>query len=71
MRCYLENIGILNANDEVDKDRAVEMLWSNSATTIDDCLPEMQGSACQRIYFLAKCVMTRAIVDGRTGTDEH
>lgn len=51
------------------------MLWTTSGDTIDDCVKEVSAndekgeekpSPCEFAYFLARCVMTRALVDGRS-----
>ncbi len=41
MKCYLENIGILQANSQVNKDLAIDMAWATSEETIDQCVNEM------------------------------
>jgi hypothetical protein len=41
MKCYLEQIGILDADNKINMDRAIEMTWSNSEDAIVDCKAEM------------------------------
>lgn len=42
VRCYLNNVGILK-EDELDRDKAVEMAWATSEEALDDCNKEVAG----------------------------
>jgi hypothetical protein len=41
MKCYMEKTGIIDADNKVNMDRAVELTWSNSEDSIEDCKAEM------------------------------
>lgn len=43
VRCYLENVGILK-NDELNRDRAIQMAWSTSDEALDECVIETSGN---------------------------
>lgn len=42
VHCYLENVGILK-DDELDRDRAIEMKWSSTPEALDECANESSG----------------------------
>lgn len=42
IRCYLENVGILK-DDELDRDKAMQMAWSSSDESLDECNKEVAG----------------------------
>ncbi|XP_058120209.1 general odorant-binding protein 84a [Anopheles ziemanni] len=66
MRCYLQTLGILTEDEKVNKETAMKLKWASSGETIDECLEEMTGSPCDKAYYLTRCVMTRALVDGKS-----
>ncbi|EDS33253.1 conserved hypothetical protein [Culex quinquefasciatus] len=66
MRCFLQKGGILTEDDKVNKEQAFAVGWVKNNETIDDCLQEMTGTNCERAYFLARCVSTRHLVEGRS-----
>ncbi|XP_052865430.1 general odorant-binding protein 84a [Anopheles cruzii] len=66
IRCYLKALGILTEDDRVNKEQALALNWASGAETIDECLNEMTGTTCEKAYYLTRCVMTRALVDGRS-----
>ncbi|XP_055610601.1 general odorant-binding protein 84a [Uranotaenia lowii] len=66
MRCVLQKAGIVTEDDKVNKDQAVHLAWAKNGDAIDDCLQEMTGSSCERSYFLARCIATRQLVEGRS-----
>lgn len=43
MRCYLNNVGILK-EDELDRDKAIQMAWSSSDEALDECNTEVAGT---------------------------
>lgn len=43
IKCYLEGVGILNADGIVQKDRAISMMWPNAAETIEECVEGQSG----------------------------
>ncbi|CAO1411991.1 unnamed protein product [Diamesa serratosioi] len=65
IKCYLESADILSSDGKVNKERAVSMLWKDAGDSVDECIQEMIGSdgSCEKAYFLARCVMTRALID--------
>ncbi|XP_053695515.1 general odorant-binding protein 84a [Sabethes cyaneus] len=66
MRCFLQQRGILNENDKINKEQAIATGWVQNGDTIDDCLQDMIGGTCERAYFLVRCVSTRRLVEGRS-----
>uniref|UniRef100_A0A182P057 Uncharacterized protein n=1 Tax=Anopheles epiroticus TaxID=199890 RepID=A0A182P057_9DIPT len=66
IRCYLKTLGILTEDDKVNKEVALGLNWATSGETVDECLDEMTGSACEQAYFFTRCIMTRALVDGKS-----
>uniref|UniRef100_A0A182UKF1 Uncharacterized protein n=1 Tax=Anopheles melas TaxID=34690 RepID=A0A182UKF1_9DIPT len=66
IRCYLKALGILTEDDKVNKEVALARNWATSGETVDECLEEMAGSACEQAYFFTRCAMTRALVDGKS-----
>uniref|UniRef100_A0A182JWW8 Uncharacterized protein n=1 Tax=Anopheles christyi TaxID=43041 RepID=A0A182JWW8_9DIPT len=66
IRCYLKTLGILTDDDKVNKDVALALNWATSGETVDECLDEMTGNACEPAYFFTRCIMTRALVDGKS-----
>uniref|UniRef100_A0A336MTS1 CSON003928 protein n=1 Tax=Culicoides sonorensis TaxID=179676 RepID=A0A336MTS1_CULSO len=66
IKCYLENVGIWSTNNTVNRERAIELQWADTNDDIDECLPEMMGDTeCEKAYYLTRCIVTRALVDGR------
>ncbi|XP_058823367.1 general odorant-binding protein 84a [Topomyia yanbarensis] len=66
MRCFLQKNGILTEDDKINKELAISAGWVKNGETIDECLQDMTGSECERAYFLARCVSTRSLVEGRS-----
>ncbi|XP_053671865.1 general odorant-binding protein 84a [Anopheles nili] len=66
IRCYLQALGILTEDDKVNKETALALNWASSGETVDECLDEMTGSSCEKAYYFTRCVMTRALVDGKS-----
>lgn len=66
IKCYLEAVGIWSANETINRERAIELQWADTNDDIDECLPEMMGDTeCEKAYYLTRCIVTRALVDGR------
>lgn len=66
IKCYLEKVGIWQQDGTIDHERAQTMMWAETQDDIVECLPEMIGNSdCEKAYYLARCVLTRALVDGR------
>lgn len=42
IRCYLNSVGILK-EDELDREKAIEMNWSTSEEALDECYTEVAG----------------------------
>lgn len=55
VRCYLNNVGILK-EDELDRDKAIEMAWSTSEEALDDCNKEVAGENAISHTFLVLSV---------------
>ncbi|XP_050071331.1 general odorant-binding protein 84a [Anopheles maculipalpis] len=66
IRCYLQTLGILTEDDKVNKETALALNWATSSETVDECLDEMTGSGCEKAYLFTRCIMTRALVDGKS-----
>uniref|UniRef100_A0A182M1E0 Uncharacterized protein n=1 Tax=Anopheles culicifacies TaxID=139723 RepID=A0A182M1E0_9DIPT len=66
IRCYLQTLGILTEDDKVNKETALALNWATSGETVDECLDEMTGTGCEKAYFFTRCIMTRALVDGKS-----
>ncbi|XP_062554429.1 general odorant-binding protein 84a [Armigeres subalbatus] len=66
IRCFLQKGGIVTEDDKVNKEQALAVGWVRNGETIDDCLQEMTGNACERSYYLMRCVSTRHLVEGRS-----
>uniref|UniRef100_A0A182Q5A3 Uncharacterized protein n=1 Tax=Anopheles farauti TaxID=69004 RepID=A0A182Q5A3_9DIPT len=66
MRCYMQALGLLTEDDKVNKEAVLALNWASSADTVDECLDEMNGSTCEKAYFFTRCIMTRALVDGKS-----
>lgn len=49
IRCYLNNVGILK-EDELDRDKAIEMEWSTSDEALDECYQEVAGMICHFLF---------------------
>lgn len=49
IRCYLNNVGILK-EDELDRDKAIEMEWSTSDEALDECYQEVAGMICHFFF---------------------
>lgn len=43
IKCYLEKVGILLADANLNRDRAIEMQWSTSDDSLDDCVKESRS----------------------------
>uniref|UniRef100_A0AAG5CZA6 Uncharacterized protein n=1 Tax=Anopheles atroparvus TaxID=41427 RepID=A0AAG5CZA6_ANOAO len=71
IRCYLQTLGILTEEEKVNKDVALALNWASSSETVDECLDEMTGSPCEKAYYLTRCVMTRALVDGKSKNNKR
>lgn len=53
-------------NNTVNSERALELQWVDTHEDIEECLPEMMGDTeCEKAYYMTRCVVTRALVDGR------
>uniref|UniRef100_A0A182NRL8 Uncharacterized protein n=1 Tax=Anopheles dirus TaxID=7168 RepID=A0A182NRL8_9DIPT len=66
IRCYMQALGILTEDDKINKEAVLAVNWANSGDTIDECLDEMTGSTCEKAYFFTRCIMTRALVNGKS-----
>ncbi|XP_050081968.1 general odorant-binding protein 84a [Anopheles aquasalis] len=66
VRCYLQTLGILTEDMKVNKEAGLAVGWGGSSETIDECLDEMTGTTCEMAYYLMRCVITRALVEGKS-----
>ncbi|XP_062565738.1 general odorant-binding protein 84a-like [Armigeres subalbatus] len=55
--------GIYDEMENVNSERAVEIGWVNSEQIVENCFDEMVGSACQKAYYLVRCVTMRNLED--------
>lgn len=69
LKCYLEKVGILSDEGDVNEERALQLWPDGNKDMIQDCLEEdveKAGDICEKAYYMTRCVMTRALVDGRS-----
>lgn len=56
-------------NETINNELAKIYLSAETDEDITECMPEMIGNTdCERLYYLTRCVLTRALVDGRSVT---
>ncbi|CRK97306.1 CLUMA_CG010701, isoform A [Clunio marinus] len=68
LKCYLESIGVLDKELQINRVKAVELYNLNDdSETYDDCADDMSSEnvtdECEKAYFFVRCVMSRKLFD--------
>ncbi|CAG9806072.1 unnamed protein product [Chironomus riparius] len=75
IHCYLNKMGVISQDNQVNKEKAVNMYQIEDEEMVDDCDKEMVSASisdpCGKAYYFIRCIMTRMMIDNKDHGDEE
>ncbi|KAL7038867.1 hypothetical protein ACKWTF_009721 [Chironomus riparius] len=75
IHCYLNKMGVISQDNQINKEKAVNMYQIEDEEMVDDCDKEMVSASisdpCGKAYYFIRCIMTRMMIDNKDHGDEE